>query len=412
MRLNKLFVILFIMLICLTTYVYAETPEITASSGVVIDCFDGKILYEKNMNDKMYPASLTKVLTAILVVENSNMSDEVVVSQKAISNVEFGYLTANIKEGEILTVDQLLNLLLISSYNDVANVLAEHIGGTQENFVDMMNKKAKDIGCTNSNFVNCNGTHNVEHYSTAHDMALIGKYAMQYDEIKEIVKKIYYELGATNKYDRDDRLYQTTNEMLLSGSSNYYKYAYGVKTGFTTPAGNCLMAFSVKNDIPLVSVVMKSTTSDSKYEDSRAILEYAYDNNVLRNLVREGTTVQTTIVKKGSSDTKKLNVVLEKDINAVVNIENENKNISPDIEISNNLKAPISKGEVVGKIKYEIEGKTYEANLIAENDVKKSKTFMIFMIIFIGLILLLGSIRIRGIAKRNKTLNKIRGIKK
>ena len=392
--------------------VNAKEPEITATSAAVIDCIDGKILYSKNMEEKLYPASLTNVLTAILVVENCNMQDTVTISQSAIDNVQSGYLTAKIQEGEILTVEQLLNLLLISSYNDVANALAEHVGGTTEEFVEMMNKKAKEIGCTNSNFVNCNGTHDENQYSTAHDMALIGKYAMQYDEIKEITGNIYYELGATNVYEKTDRLYQTTNEMILSGSKNYYRYASGIKTGFTTPAGYCVMIYSVKNDIPLVSVVMKSTTSDSRYEDSKKILEYAYENNTIKTIAKAGTNLQTVNIKNASQDTKKLNVLLENDVIAVVNVENEENTIEPKIQINDKLKAPIEAGEVIGTVSYEIEGKTYTANLIAENKVEKSKVGTTFIFIFIGLVIIFGTLRTIGIYKRTKTLKKIRNITK
>ena len=392
--------------------VNAKEPEITATSAAVIDCIDGKILYSKNMEEKLYPASLTNVLTAILVVENCNMQDTVTISQSAIDNVQSGYLTANIQSGEILTVEQLLNLLLISSYNDVANALAEHVGGTTEEFVEMMNKKAKEIGCTNSNFVNCNGTHDENHYSTAHDMALIGKYAMQYDEIKEITGNIYYELGATNVYEKTDRLYQTTNEMILSGSKNYYRYASGIKTGFTTPAGYCVMIYSVKNDIPIVSVVMKSTTSDSRYEDSKKILEYAYENNTIKTIAKAGTNLQTVNIKNASQDTKKLNVLLENDVIAVVNVENEENTIEPQIQINDKLKAPIEAGEVIGTVSYEIEGKTYTANLIAENKVEKSKVGITFIFIFIGLVIIFGTLRTIGIYKRTKTLKKIRNITK
>ena len=195
---------------------------------------------------------LTKLLTALLVVENCDMNEEVVISQNAINKVQSGYLTANIKAGEILKVEQLLNLIVISSYSDVSNALAEHIAGSTEEFVNMMNKKSIEIGCTNSNFVNCNGEHDVNHYSTAHDMALIGKYAMQYDEIKNIVGKISYEIGETNQYKGENRLYETSNEMILSGSNNYYKYAKGIKVSFTTPAGYCIMAYAEKNDMPII----------------------------------------------------------------------------------------------------------------------------------------------------------------
>lgn len=409
MKLKKILIILMFLILMLSSVVNANEPEITATSGAAIDCIDGKILYSKNMDEKLYPASLTKVLTAILVVENCNMQDEVTISASAINNVQSGYLTAGIKEGEILTVEQLLNLLLISSYNDVANALAEYVAGNTEEFVIMMNKKAEEIGCTNSNFTNCNGAHNAEHYSTAHDLALIGKYAMQYDEIKNIVGKIYYELGATNKYDKDDRLYQTTNEMLLSGSSNYYKYVKGVKTGFTTPSGYCLMSYSIKNDIPLISVVLKSTTSNSRYKDTKQILGYVYDNNTIRTIAELGTNIQTINISNGTSATKKLNVILEKKVTAVVNIANKNVPVEPQIKLYENLKAPIEKGQVIGTVSYEIEGKTYTANLIAENEVKKSYTSLIFLIIFIIIVIVLGGLRIRSINNRKKVLNKIRG---
>ena len=187
MKLGKVLIISAILVLTLITSVYAAEPEITATSSVVIDCIDGKILYSKNMKEKLYPASLTNVLTAILVVENCNMQDNVTISQNAVNSVQTGYLTANIAPGEVLTVEQLLNLILISSYNDVANALAEHVAGSKEQFVEMMNQKAKEIGCENSNFVNNTGEHDSEHYSTAYDMALIGKYAMKYDVIKEII---------------------------------------------------------------------------------------------------------------------------------------------------------------------------------------------------------------------------------
>lgn len=408
MKIKRILLSIVFIILAFCTTVNAETPEITATSAVVIDCLDGKILYEKNMNEKLYPASMTKVLTAILVIENCNMQDEVVISKSAIDNVQSGYLTANIEEGEILTIEQLLNLLLISSYNDVANALAEHVSGSVEEFAVLMNKKAEELGCKNSNFVNSNGTHDINHYSTAYDLALIGKCAMNYEELRNIVCKIYYELGITNKYLENDRLYQTTNEMLLSGSTNYYKYAKGVKTGFTTPAGYCIMTYSEKNDIPLVSVVMKSTTSDSRYVDTKNILEYAYENNTIRTIAKLGTNVQTINISNATKDTKKLNAILESNVVAVVKTENKNKSIEPQIKINDDIKAPIEKGQIIGTVSYEIEGKTYTTNLIAESTVKKSHIRLIFSLIFLGILCLIGYLRIKSIYKRKRILNKIR----
>ena len=408
MKIRKLVLLLIASMFLFVTYVYAETPEITATSGAVIDCIDGKFLCTKNMNEKIYPASLTKILTAIIVVENRNMQDQVVVNQSAIDMVESGYLTSNIMEGETLTVEELLNILLISSCNDAANVLAENIGGTTDGFIEMMNQKAKEIGCTNSNFTNCSGEHSENNYSTAHDLALIGKYAIQYDEIKQIVGKISYTLRNTEVYSGKDRLYETSNEMILSGSENYNRYVKGGKTGFTTPAGYCLMVYTEKEDMPYITVVMKSTTANSRYEDAKKLFNFAYENNTLRKIAAMGSNLQTISIKNATSNTKKLNAVLDEDIIAVVKIENSKTNVEPNITIYDKIKAPIKKGEIIGTVSYQIEGKVYTGNLLAESDVKKSNTGIILILVFSGLITLVGYLRIASIIKRNKFLNSLK----
>ena len=169
------------------------------------------------------------------------------------------------------------------------------------------------------------------------------------------------------------------------------------------------MAYAEKSGLKLVSVTMKSTTSNSRYEDSEAILEYAFDTNTIRTIAEAGTNIQTVTVKKARKEGKKLNMVLEKPITAVVKVENEETPIEPQINLNSKIKAPIKKGTVLGTVSYEIEGKTYTGNLIAENDVKKSKTGLVFLLIFIGLIVLFGGLRVLELYKRNQTLNKIRG---
>ena len=157
---------------------------------------------------------------------------------------------------------------------------------------------------------------------------------------------------------------------------------------------------------------MKSTTSDSRYEDSKKVLEYAYESNTIKTIAKAGTNIQTINIKNASKDTKKLNVILENDVIAVVNVENEENTIEPQIQINDKLKAPIEAGEVIGTVSYEIEGKTYTANLIAENKVEKSKVGITFIFIFIGLVIIFGTLRTIGIYKRTKTLKKIRNITK
>ena len=178
--------------------------NLTTSSGSVLlmDASTGNILYSKDIFERRYPASTTKLMTAILTLENCKLTDVVTVSHNAIFSIPVGYSHASLQEGEELTVEELLNVLLIPSANDAAVALAEHIAGSVENFATMMNNKAKEIGCLNTHFVNPNGVHDDNHYSTAYDLALIGKYAMQFDDIMRIAKVNQYTLPTSNKYSR------------------------------------------------------------------------------------------------------------------------------------------------------------------------------------------------------------------
>lgn len=226
-----------------------------------MDLPTGKILYEKDINKKMYPASLTKVLTCIIAIEECKLNDVATVSYDSVMSLGSGYVTANLQIGEELSVEQLLYVLMIASSNDAAIVLAEHISGSVEEFANLMNEKAKEIGCKNSNFINPNGAHNENHYSTAYDLALIGQYAMKNKTFRKIVSTTSYTLPITNKYNSDDRVFANNNSLIMLNNNGrednyYYKYATGIKTGFTTPAGNCLIASSNKDGFELLSVVL------------------------------------------------------------------------------------------------------------------------------------------------------------
>ena len=290
---------LFILIFCfgLNTIIYAENTdlEIYAPSAILMDLNTGKILYEKNAHEKMYPASITKVLTAIVVMEKCSLEEICTVSYDAVMNVDFGYVSANLQIGEELTVEQLLNLLMVSSSNDAANVLAEHVSGSLQDFAVLLNEKAKEIGCKNTHYTNPSGAHDENHYSTAYDLALIGRYAMQIPKFQELTKKTYYQLSSTNKYSNDDRIYTTTNELLVSNNNDrsdnyYYKYATGIKTGFTTPAGNCLMASSNKNDFSFISVVLKCGQTkeglSARYIDTKNLFDYGYNNYSLKQIAK------------------------------------------------------------------------------------------------------------------------------
>ena len=258
-KIKKLLLLLIILLLtlnifCMNSFAETSLPSVYSPACILIDADSGKILYSKNANTKMYPASTTKIMTAILTLENCKLDDVAIASHNAVYSIPYGYSVATIQEGEELTIEQLLNVLLIPSANDAAVVLAEHIAGSVEAFSDMMNSKAVELGCKNTHFVNPNGIHDEEHYSTAYDLALIGKYAMQFDTFRTIVQKTSYSLPKTNKYDKEDRLFNTTNDLIKKNYSSsptnyYYQYATGAKTGYTDAAKSCIVATATKDDI-------------------------------------------------------------------------------------------------------------------------------------------------------------------
>ncbi len=368
----------------------AETnpPNIYSPAAILMDYNTGKILYEKNINEKKYPASLTKVMTAIIVLENCNLTDIATVSYDAIMSIPPGYVTANIQVGEELTVEQLLYILIVGSSNDAAIVLAEHVSGSVQEFCNLMNQKAKEIGCTSTNFVNPNGEHDENHYSTAYDLAIITRYAMKNDFFRTLCSTTSYTLPITNKYDKKDRIFTNTNSLLHINNDYYYKYATGVKTGFTTPAANCLIASSNKDNLELISVVLGAVQTDDglsqRYLDTISLFNYGYENYTLREVAKKGSIVQTINVKNASLDTKKLDLAVANDIYALTKAENKNSSLLPEVKINDDVKAPLKEGDIVGTVKYTVEGVEYTENLLASHDVKSSNIFIVvFLLLFL-----------------------------
>ena len=220
------------------SFSFASTEDVYVDAPVALlmDSASGKILYERNAREKRFPASTTKIMTAILALENRKLTDTATVSENAVSTIPYSYTIANLQIGEVLTYEQLLLVLMLPSANDAATVIAEDIGGSVEGFASMMNQKAREIGCENTNFVNANGIHHENHYTTAYDLALIGQYAMKNEQFRKIVSSVKYTLPTTEKYDKEDRIFTNNNRLINSNSSNYYQYATGIKTGYTDPA--------------------------------------------------------------------------------------------------------------------------------------------------------------------------------
>ena len=235
---RKLSVMLLLLVWILTPFSKATEVDVASGSAILVESSTGKILYQKNANTQMFPASTTKVMTAILTLENCNLEEKAVVSRNAIFSIPAGYVNCNLQEGEEISVKDLMYALMVKSANDAAVVLAEHISGSVEAFAEKMNEKAKDLGCQNTHFVNPNGIHHENHYSTAYDLYLMASYGMQNELFRKYVSTTSYTLPATNQYQNLDRICITTNDLIRPNSRYYNENVIGIKSGYTTEAKN------------------------------------------------------------------------------------------------------------------------------------------------------------------------------
>ncbi|HJJ12007.1 MAG TPA: D-alanyl-D-alanine carboxypeptidase [Clostridiaceae bacterium] len=393
MKFKKFILCLITCIVCLSILLPVKTLadnnnlNINAESAILIDGDTGKILYEKSAYEKRAPASTTKIMTALLALEHCKTTDVATVTSEAITSVPSGYSTDLLKMGEELTIKDLLYALLLPSSNEAANVLAIHIAGSIDSFASMMNTKAMDLGCKNTHFVNPNGVHDDNHYSTAYDLSLIAKEAMKNDIFRQIVSTASYTLPNSNKYSRIDRTLITTNDLIKKQSNNYYEYAIGIKTGFTTPAKNCLVSSATKDGKTLIAVALRSNTDNNRYNDTKTLFNYGFDNFSKKDIVKSGSTIKTIDVKNATSATKNLNLVAETGINTMVTNDKLNDTIEPQINLNEHLQAPIKKDSIVGTATYTVDNIKYTINLKAGNEVKKSYT--LYLVIAIAIIALL-----------------------
>ena len=393
MKTKKLFVILFLTFLILYPFNYvlsAETqtnlPYATAEGIFLLDNRTNKVIYSKSENKKMYPASTTKILTAIIVLENCNLNDVVTASYNAVMSIPDGYSNANIQIGEELTIEQLLELLLVHSANDAANILAEYVGGSVDSFVSMMNTKLNELSLADSHFTNAFGMQDENHYTTAHDLAFIMKYCLKNDTFRKIAGQASCAIPATNK--SGTRTYTSTNELLIPGTSHYYSYLTAGKTGFTTQAKECLVSSAYRDDLELICVVLGS---NDRFADTRNLYEYAYSNYSIKNVVNEKDVVTNITVTNASKDTKNLDLLVNETIPVLINNSESISEIIPEITLNKEISAPIEEGMVLGKVKYSVDGVEYTTDLIASHSVKKSEilTYILYVCAFIIVILLI-----------------------
>lgn len=362
--------LLLITLLCCKSFA-AEELNVNANAALIIETNTGKVIYEKDGDEQNYPASVTKILTAIVVLENCGLDDVATASESAINQIPDGYVVAPLRVGEEMKIKDLLYALMLKSANDAAYVLAEHVGENVDFFADMMNQKAKEIGCTGSHFVNPNGIHNERHYTTANDMYLIAKYAMQNENFAEIVSTLEYTLPSTNKYEAEDRVMKNTNSFINPNSSFYNKNVRGIKTGTTAQAGNCLITDVARDGLEFITVLLGAETSSGKFSETEKMINYAYDNYTLTKIHSKGDVIKTIEIENATEETKSLNVLIDNEIIVINNKENDANKTIPDIKLNDEIKAPIMAGEELGTISFDVDGLQYDAKLIAANDVEK-----------------------------------------
>lgn len=280
---HKIILFTLILHTCFSCIFASENLNINSKTAIAMDADSSVVLYDKDMNKQIYPASTTKILTAILAIENLDLNRSVVVSKTAIS-IPWDSSSVYLKEGEVVTINDLLYCLLLNSGNDAANVLAEAVSGDISKFVELMNVKAKELGCTNTHFNNAHGYSDGNHYTTALDMAKIFRYCVQNETFNKIISTKSYIMKETNKTN-EKRYLNNTNRLILEKEDSiyarYYQYCIGGKTGYTDEAGRTLITFAKKDNKTVIVAVFGASSGgkeDVRYTDAINLFEYCFNN--------------------------------------------------------------------------------------------------------------------------------------
>jgi len=334
---------------------------ITADAAVLMDARTGQILYEKNARQKMPPASTTKIMTALLALEGGDLQQIVTVSPNAAST---GEASLDLRPGEKLTLEELIYGAMLESGNDACVAIAEHISGTEENFVLLMNQKAKMIGAEDTSFKNSNGLPAAGHCTTARDLAVITRYALRNDIFRKVVSTRGRAVGGEKC-----RYLSNTNRLLWS-----YAWADGVKTGTTGEAGNCLVASATKDGRQLISVVLHS---DDRWLDSVNLMEFGFENFNLVQAIGRGEPIARVTVKEGTE--KEVKAVAGAGIDAVVP-KNGREQPEKAVEIKKDVIAPVQKGQYLGRVTILVKGEVIgSADLVADRSVERENALRVFL---------------------------------
>lgn len=364
-----------------------EPPEFHGKNAILVDANYDEVLYEVGGHDKVYPASITKVMTALLTleaIESGKLTAQTQITASATAaTIPKGSSTANIKAGEVLTVEQLLYCLLLPSANEAAQILAETVGGDIDTFVGMMNDKAKELGCENTHFANPHGFHDPDHYTTPYDITLFMKAAMEYDLFQKIVTSPNYTIPATNLSEQ--RTVRNTNALTSNWTYTGYLYTPGTggKTGSTDEAGKCLVETAKKGDTYLISVVMGEPETITLADGSEKVAQF-YDTIQLLNWGFEN--FQRTVISEDSEVVAKVNVTLSTQSDQVMVRPSGSiaRTLPKDVKVdemekvinlfNDTVEAPVEKGKLLGTMRLLYQGEEYGTlDLIADSSVERSE---------------------------------------
>ena len=385
--------LLFVLLVSLTATPFAaaeeptlpEDPDIQAKAALLVDANTGAIVYAKNEHQELYPASLTKIMTALLVVEAIDKGqlslDQEVTASSTIESLDTDGRTANIKPGEIMTVEQLLYCMLVVSANEACVILAEAVSGSVDAFVDQMNEKAQALGCENTHFVNPTGLHDSQHYTSAWDLYLITKEALTHKDFVRISDTGDITLPATNLHEA--RALHSTNYLISVWRSRGYinKNAHGIKTGSTSEAGHCLVSSAAKGSLSFISVVLgcdRLTLEDGEirtmsfYETNR-LFQWGFDNFSYKTILTADEYPKEVAVSLSKID--HVTVHPARDVEILMPNDLEPEDLERTITLNSDpVEAPITTGDKLGTIQLSYQGTVYATeDLLALNDVEASR---------------------------------------
>lgn len=368
-----------------------DFPEIHAESAIVLDTKSRMVIKDIDADKKVYPAGLTNIMTAIIVLENMNLSDTCQVTKEALYGVTYDQPQLGMQEGEIYSVEQLLHAIILNSNNDASNVLAVAVAGNTTDFVKKMNEKAEFLGLTNTHFTSPSGIHDENHYTTARDMATLAQYAMQYPAICDIAKTPKFMFPPTALRESEKTILSTNH--LVSRYKypyHYYANATGLKSGNSTEAGYCLVATATKNGFNVLSIVMGAPNEDANelaysFRDTIKIFDYVFENYKSVCLVKKGEVIHDSKVEQAKNSTR-LALTVENDVYATMKKTADEDIIIHKVDVTEKIKAPIKQGQQFGTATYSYNGRDLATvNLVAANEVKRD--FFLFILSgFLGFI--------------------------